>query len=73
MSINARFHNRRWRRENGEPIAITLLTVTDGLCRWPKGEPSPDMPMCGAPTADGASYCEAHARRAYRPAGEVRT
>jgi hypothetical protein len=36
------------------------------LCQWIEGEPSEDdRCKCGAPAADGRSYCAAHEARAY--------
>jgi GcrA cell cycle regulator len=40
-------------------------------CRWPIGDPqSPDFHFCHHKRIGGISYCEIHARRAYRPIEE---
>jgi GcrA cell cycle regulator len=40
-------------------------------CRWPIGDPqSPDFHFCHHKRIGGISYCEIHARRAYRPLEE---
>ena len=46
----------------------TIQTLSQGGCHWPIGDPNaPDFSFCGRHRCRGA-YCEAHARRAYRPA-----
>jgi GcrA cell cycle regulator len=47
---------------------ITILTITDRMCRWPIGDPSAsDFHFCGRAPKSGLPYCEAHARKAYQP------
>ena len=46
----------------------TFLTLEAHMCRWPIGDPcGADFTFCGRP-ADGRTYCDSHARQAYRPA-----
>jgi GcrA cell cycle regulator len=46
----------------------TLQQLTEGMCRWPIGDPQkPDFHFCGRNKVTGLPYCEAHARRAYQP------
>jgi GcrA cell cycle regulator len=45
---------------------IDLASLADGACRWPLGDPKqPDFHFCGS-HANGAVYCEHHARIAYQ-------
>lgn len=45
----------------------TIANVSDGQCRFPLGEPTHDMPMCGAPCEELRPYCPEHSRRAFVP------
>jgi GcrA cell cycle regulator len=46
----------------------TLQQLTEGMCRWPIGDPQQaDFHFCGRNKVTGLPYCEAHARRAYQP------
>jgi len=46
----------------------TLQDLTEGMCRWPIGDPQlADFHFCGRNKVTGLPYCEAHARRAYQP------
>jgi GcrA cell cycle regulator len=46
----------------------TLQQLTEGMCRWPIGDPQlADFHFCGRNKVTGLPYCEAHARRAYQP------
>jgi GcrA cell cycle regulator len=46
----------------------TLQQLTEGMCRWPIGDPQlVDFHFCGRNKVTGLPYCEAHARRAYQP------
>jgi GcrA cell cycle regulator len=48
---------------------VTIMTVTDQMCRWPIGDPAAtNFHFCGRAPRPGAPYCEAHARKAYQPA-----
>lgn len=45
----------------------TLQDLEDKDCRWPIGDPrKPDFHFCARPKVPGLSYCDNHARRAYR-------
>ena len=44
---------------------VQLVDIEDDQCRWIPGEPRDGC--CGKPKVPGLSYCEVHARRAYRP------
>jgi len=51
------------------PLLIGVLTLRDGMCRWPVGEPKqPGFGFCGHSQVPGMSYCGHHARVAYQPA-----
>lgn len=46
---------------------VTLLKVTDKMCKWPIGHPGePGFRLCGRPSAEGGPYCQAHAELAYQ-------
>ena len=46
-----------------------VLTVKEGMCKWPIGDPSSDeFHFCGNPIGNGTPYCAAHGRMAYQPA-----
>lgn len=52
----------------GDGSHITILTVTDRMCRWPIGDPAAtEFHFCGRSPKSGSPYCEAHALRAYQP------
>jgi GcrA cell cycle regulator len=52
----------------------TLLELERSNCRWPfSGPGSADVHYCGNEPVPGLSYCAAHARIAYRPAGRLRS
>lgn len=44
----------------------TLLELTGDTCRWPVGDPGPDLFFCGAQPIDGHPYCLRHFRAAYQ-------
>lgn len=47
---------------------VTILTITDRMCRWPIGDPvASNFHFCGRAPKAGAPYCEAHCRKAYQP------
>ena len=56
----------------GEKTAITIANIGPDQCRWPLGEPSRDMPMCGAPCEHLRPYCSEHSRIAFVPAPKKR-
>jgi GcrA cell cycle regulator len=46
----------------------TLQDLTEGMCRWPIGDPQmADFHFCGRNKVTGLPYCEVHARRAFQP------
>lgn len=47
---------------------VTVLNVSDRMCRWPIGDPAEgEFHFCGHKPKEGSPYCEAHARKAYQP------
>lgn len=43
-----------------------ILTLRDGLCRWPIGEPrNPNFHFCLRPTTDKMIYCNEHLEMAH--------
>ena len=57
-----------WEAEPGIP-PVPLLEAEDGMCRWPLGDPKqPGFGFCGAHQAPGLSFCDRHARLAFKPA-----
>jgi GcrA cell cycle regulator len=53
---------------NQSPDAIPFMQAGDGQCRWPLGEPTHQMMVCGARQLPECPYCARHARIAYRSA-----
>lgn len=46
---------------------ISLLDLTDRMCKWPIGHPGdPDFHFCGKPAEPGMPYCAAHCLEAYQ-------
>lgn len=47
----------------------TALTIKDGLCRWPIGDPQEKSTFhfCGNPSINHFPYCLAHSRKAINP------
>ena len=65
-------------RATGKATRVTLLDLTDRICKWPIGHPDePDFHFCGKPVNPGFPYCGEHCLVAYqsqlprrdRPAG----
>jgi len=58
----------------GRPMSVTILELTDNMCRWPiKDAEADEFRYCGAPTRGGpSSYCAGHSRRAYQAASQLR-
>jgi GcrA cell cycle regulator len=51
----------------------TVLTLRERMCKWPIGNPGDaNFRFCGRKSADGASYCAEHSRKAYQPANVKR-
>lgn len=63
--------------ETAEPVVVDFVPTnpvrfidsTDQTCKWPLGEPTSAMLVCGDPVRDqsGCPYCTFHARVAYQP------
>ena len=50
-------------------VRVTLLTLTERMCRWPLGDPQErDFHFCGLQAKAGSPYCDEHLRKAYPPA-----
>lgn len=48
--------------------AVSLLKVTDKMCKWPIGHPGDEsFRFCGGQSRQGSPYCEGHAQLAYQP------
>jgi GcrA cell cycle regulator len=46
----------------------TVMTVREGMCKWPIGDPSSDeFHFCGNQAGNSSPYCGAHSRMAYQP------
>jgi GcrA cell cycle regulator len=51
---------------------VKFFDLADHHCRWPGNGDMPDLLFCGAPAADGYSYCPAHCRIAFGGAPQVK-
>lgn len=69
---------RKAARATPKSARVTLLDLTDRICKWPIGHPDePDFHFCGKPVNPGFPYCGEHCLVAYqsqmprrdRPAG----
>lgn len=61
--------------ENLVPLhqRLTLLELTDDVCKWPVGDPSsPDFHFCGGKALRAYPYCAHHCRIAYQDMSEYR-
>lgn len=47
---------------------VSFAAIHDGQCKFILGEPTAHAMACGAPTAEGASWCAYHSRIVYQPA-----
>ncbi|GHF12921.1 global cell cycle regulator GcrA-like protein [Kordiimonas sediminis] len=46
---------------------VTLLDLTDRMCKWPHGHPGDDdFHFCGKSSEPGMPYCAAHCAEAYQ-------
>lgn len=53
--------------KKAEKQIITLLDLTDRMCKWPKGHPGdPDFQFCGKNAEPGMPYCAKHCAEAYQ-------
>ena len=49
-------------------LNISLMALTDQMCKWPIGDPGADgFHFCGHRNWGGMPYCEYHSRVAYQP------
>ncbi|CAN5166052.1 GcrA family cell cycle regulator [soil metagenome] len=49
-------------------LNVSLLALTDAMCKWPIGDPSADgFHFCGHRSWNSMPYCEYHSRVAYQP------
>ena len=47
---------------------ISLLDLTERVCKWPIGDPTdPNFHFCGLPAVPGKPYCAAHVAVAFQP------
>lgn len=50
-----------------EPELITILNLTDRMCKWPLGHPGEDdFHFCGTKSVVGEPYCPHHCALAYQ-------
>lgn len=50
-----------------EPKTITILSLTDRMCKWPIGHPGEDnFHFCGQRATPGQPYCAHHCSLAYQ-------
>ncbi|WP_374765167.1 GcrA family cell cycle regulator [Yunchengibacter salinarum] len=62
----ARGTSRKTARKQ-EKTLVSLLDLTDRMCKWPIGHPGePDFHFCGKPSESGMPYCASHCAEAYQ-------
>lgn len=50
-----------------KPTKVTLLDLTERICKWPNGHPGDDdFQFCGKPAQPGFPYCPEHCSVAYQ-------
>ena len=50
-----------------EPEVVTILSLTERMCKWPVGHPGDDdFHFCGLKSMTGQPYCTYHAAMAYQ-------
>jgi GcrA cell cycle regulator len=50
-----------------KPEKITILELTDRICKWPLGHPGEDdFQFCGSKSVPGQPYCAFHGAMAYQ-------
>jgi GcrA cell cycle regulator len=50
-----------------EQVKVTLLDLTERMCKWPIGHPGePDFQFCGKPSLPTFPYCADHCAQAYQ-------
>lgn len=58
-----------WQATPGQ-TTVSLIDLEDGMCRWPFGDlKAGDLGFCGAPQAEGVSFCAHHAQLAFKSRG----
>lgn len=57
-------------KQRDDGTAVTLLNARRSECRWPVGDVSGEMPLCGCETEPGESWCAFHQTKVYQ-AGEA--
>ena len=61
-------------KEEPSPVGVSLLDLTDKMCRWPIGDPKEDdFHFCGRGIKIGSPYCEHHASVAFQTISRGRT
>lgn len=54
-------------RPRGPREKVTLLDLSDKICKWPIGHPGePEFQFCGRPVNPGFPYCTPHCAEAYQ-------
>lgn len=57
----------------GNGDMVTVMTVSDSMCKWPIGDPAdPDFGFCGHSTDGDSPYCTEHAKLAFQPSKKKR-
>jgi len=55
------------REKKVEEEKVTILTLTERVCKWPIGHPGePDFHFCGKKSQPGQPYCAKHSAMAYQ-------
>ncbi|ACT58043.1 GcrA family cell cycle regulator [Hirschia baltica] len=58
----------------GNGDMVTVMTVSDSMCKWPIGDPAdPDFGFCGHSSDGDSPYCSEHAKLAFQPSKRKRT
>ncbi|PCI62892.1 MAG: global cell cycle regulator GcrA-like protein [Kordiimonadales bacterium] len=53
--------------KKADKTLISLLDLTDRMCKWPLGHPGDDdFHFCGKPSENGMPYCAGHCAEAYQ-------
>lgn len=57
----------------GNGDMVTVMTVSDAMCKWPVGDPGDaDFGFCGHSIDGDSPYCTEHAKLAYQPSKRKR-
>ncbi|MBK5910249.1 global cell cycle regulator GcrA-like protein [Rhodothalassium salexigens] len=58
---------KRTRKKKPADDRVTLLDLTERMCKWPYGHPGDaDFHFCGKPSQPGLPYCAQHCQEAYQ-------